>query len=335
MNIKFGENKTIEITGKRIRGFKVNLFMSSNTANTAQVQADSVPDNISVKAILYRKGQTMQLFQDSLRTCHMALNVEKNVFDLCAVGGTIVADTLLAAAPGVKEQRLWSYVLDMGSVYDLTENGDRIEFTLNALTSGVSAAVDTAVSYFDIDGISAEGDEHFTRILVTHSVSANESRWTRSFHEGNVKKMILVNTDATDVTSANALIDNVDITGEGKTSFSTSLVHLDLLSKNREMYEVKAEFDKRLATMIVYEGHEGIDNARFNVLFVKANVNGGKNTLCALVDTLDIDQFHRADAKSNLHNLNTAVKKGLVSHASAMPHIAVHEAKKAKHTKKA
>jgi hypothetical protein len=101
------------------------------------------------------------------------------------------------------------------------------------------------------------------------------------------------------------------------------------------MYEVKAEFDKRLATMIVYEGHEGIDNARFNVLFVKANVNGGKNTLCALVDTLDIDQFHRADAKSNLHNLNTAVKKGLVSHASAMPHIAVHEAKKAKHTKKA
>lgn len=192
MIIKPGEKKSQTFSSQTLAGFTFKGYLVGNAVNKMPGGSDLDWGQITVKAILKRRGQVFTLFSDVALPLFLESAQRTKTFEFIhpAYAQKYIAVTQTVA---IKGECLKPAVIDFEGFINL-KNSDEIEFEVYFPTQALSGDADTVSSYIEADAVEGIGVEYGIPCIVTQAISQGESRIQRSLGD-NVTKVSYINTD--------------------------------------------------------------------------------------------------------------------------------------------
>lgn len=300
--IAFGVAKPFSAKNQNITGFEGYIRIAATAVNTALVAADLDLSKISVKISLVRRGQNIPIATDNLQNLTMASNYFSPIIRTAQAswlnGGTRI---LLAAAVASKEIRVCPVKFDFGGIINL-DGDDRLMMEFNLASSAISAAVDTATSYANIDFTSGIGIEYVTPQYRSIGIEAACTSLSETLGD-NVTRVVLINTNKTDVLEASQVVTNLSLSSD-KLSYTADYARLLEMQTAQFVDETIAGY--RLQSFCLYNGGMDLDNVKLDASTTSANVTASKNYIAVfnyMSDPLTLAKAQFMQSKQDRYNL--------------------------------
>lgn len=208
--VRYGETQIISARARNVRGLTLRGNLYATAVATALRCDDFKAEGITVKVFLKRKGGTKRICQDNLKVLGMDSSLCTSLFKylspMNAAGAVVV---LLSQAGAVKEQGILPTIIDFGGTISL-EADDLLECTVTSTRSEYSVAIDTSLSFIEVDFFETAGIEEATPVIDVESVNPNESSCDYDGGD-NLRSVTFINTDKTSTLSASQVVNNIAI----------------------------------------------------------------------------------------------------------------------------
>lgn len=275
-----GKNDSDRYTGKKYGAICVTAFVSASAVNTGLVEADFLPQNLTIQAQMQRSGITHDICNGNGDSLLPASNFETGGFDFFQPGFATNTgyQILVAAGVAVKEQGVVTVVIPFGGVLDLTKGGV-IELKGQASTGIFSSAIDLTLSNITLDLVEVEGQEAGLPQILTQVVTANEVN--PQFSPGNgTKSVYFINRDKSGITTANQVISAVNVEATGRNS---SFNYQQLLAMRSNSFQSIDESQKRAQSfcLLPYNPSKLYFGVNVKPTLTSANVTASKNYFVA------------------------------------------------------
>lgn len=299
--ISFGVSKPFNAKNQNLTGFDGYIRIAATAVNTALVAADLDLSKINIKISLVRRGQTIAIATDNLQNLTIASNyfspISRTAQASWLNGGTRI---LVAAAAAAKEVRVCPIKFDFGSIINL-DGDDRLMMEFNLASSAISTAVDTASSYANIDFTAGIGIEYVTPQYRSIGVEASCTSFTETLGD-NVTRVVLVNTNKTDILDASAVISNLTFSSD---KYSYTADYAKLLEMQNQAFVDETISGYRLQNFCLFNGEVDADNVKLDASTISTNVTASKNFICVfsfLSDAMTLSKAIQMQNKQDKHN---------------------------------
>jgi len=280
ITLNSGQNDAKTYSGKKYGAILVTALVSANAVATGLVEADFLPQNLTIGAELLRNGKNHQICAGNGDSLLPASNFETGGFDFFQPGFATNTgyQILVAAGVAVKEQGLVTVLIPFGGIIDLTKGG-QISLKANAASGIFSSAIDTTISNVTLDLVEIDGQEVGLPQILTQVVSPNEVN--PQFNPGNgTKSVYFINRDKAGITTANQVISQANTDASGR---SSSWNYQQLLAMRGNQFQSVDEGNKRAQSfcLLPYNPSKLYFGVSCRPTLVSANVTSSKNYFVA------------------------------------------------------
>ena len=304
LNLQSGENSSMVIKKRTVRGLSVRLVGVHATAATATANTDFDLSKVRIKATLERGKAQYVLCNERLDILAMDSAFDTADFDFVAVGST-TRIIFLAQTAGVKEVAMIPAEVDFGGHINLRKD-DEITVEVFPSAGVFGANLDQTNSRVEVDWKESVGIEQYVPLIRTQFLKPAESDVELSLGD-NVATCRIINTDKTAVLEAQAVIDNVSVSTD---RFSMTTDYRDLMQKRIKLYPNVVDAQKRLQSFELLEGSD-FDNVNIKLKTIAGNVAASKT--CIVYRTLYVDRTiaELADVTQRGHAVKRMRKIGI------------------------
>lgn len=299
MIIKPGEKKSQTYSAQTISGFTFKGYLVGNAVNKMPGGSDLDWGQITVKALLKRRGQVYTLFSDVALPLLLESAQRRKMFEFVhpAYAEKYIAVTQTAS---IKGECLKPAAIDFEGYINL-KNSDEIEFEVYFPTQALSGDADTTSSYIEADAVEGIGVEWGIPCIVTQAISQGESRIQRSLGD-NVVKVSYINTD---ILVETPFVANMPISSAVFASDKLSINDNDQELITKRLFSEPFLNDDGLSYLAqcytLVDASVPLMEARLDLNLRSSLINSGKNFIVFRNVYTDVDIFNNASAMTRRH----------------------------------
>lgn len=311
-NIEINKTEKLEVKNKSISGLVCPVYVKHTTNATAFTGNILDTSKAIVKVTLKRGKQSVLVAPNLSLDKLIALNgIELPHWNLIN-GATSSTEVLVAQDTGVKEERRINLVIPFGSTINL-QGDDRLEVEVTINSGFFANTCDTSLSFMQIDVIEGVGVEEFVPVFNSVVVPDNEDNQSFSLGD-NVTRVVWFNTDKTAITTAEQIIQTLDLVSDKYVRKDTN--HM-LHAKALALYPTVAEKTARYQSFLIYDGKD-LDKVELSVSASGSDIAAGKNFILTRSFVTSPSLIARAHNMRMKHQVRDLAKHGVdVSKAMA------------------